>query len=39
MRHNDGAHFFPVFSSRSEREAAGVDSNTLIDKKTGQTLF
>jgi hypothetical protein len=39
MGHNDVAHLFTLFSSRSEREAAGVDSDTLVDQKAGQTLF
>jgi hypothetical protein len=39
MRDNDVAHLLTLFTGRGQRNAAGVNRNAPVDKKTGQTLF
>ena len=37
--HDDVAHFLALFSSQRQRDAAGVNGNTLVYEKACQTLF
>jgi hypothetical protein len=39
MGHNYVPHSLTLLTCQSQRKAAGVNSDTFVDKKTGQTLF
>jgi len=39
MRNDYVSHFCALLSRQSERNAAGVNRNTLVYEKTCQTLF
>jgi hypothetical protein len=39
MGHDDVANFFALFGIQTQREAAGINRDTLVDEKTCQTLF
>jgi hypothetical protein len=39
MRDDDVADFAALLVIERDRNAAGVDGNTIIDEETGQTLF
>jgi hypothetical protein len=39
MRHNDVTHSASLLVCQSNRDTAGVDSDAVVNQKTGQTLF
>ena len=39
MRHDDVANLLTLLAGGSQREAAGVNGNALVNQKAGQTLF
>jgi hypothetical protein len=39
VRNDDVPDFGPLFVCKSNRDASGIDRNTVVDQKAGQTLF